>query len=346
MGTSAAYELAVAAARRPTAGNGGEIDYTELVRLGSLAASSHNTQPWTFTVGDSTIRIGPDFSRRCPEVDPDDAHLFKSLGCAAENIVHGATTQGLRAVVRFDPATHHVVVDLSPDPDCTETELARAIPTRQCTKAPYNGRAMDPETLAAIEAAGTGDGVRMILLTETNQIQAVTEFVNRGNQAQFSDHRFRRELISWIRPNDREALATGDGISSRTSGQPTAPTWLAKRIIPLLVTAKTQIKADTTNIASSAGVGVFFTTDDNEAAWVEAGRCYERFALKSTALDVRHAFINQPIEVPALRPKFEQWLGLNGEHAQLMVRFGTGAPMPFSIRRPLDEVIFNTDTDG
>jgi hypothetical protein len=27
--------------------------------------------------------ILPDLSRRCPAVDPDDHHLFVSLGCAA-----------------------------------------------------------------------------------------------------------------------------------------------------------------------------------------------------------------------------------------------------------------------
>ncbi len=179
-----------------------------------------------------------------------------------------------------------------------------------------------------------------------SDVRAVTEFVNRGNHAQFSDPRFRGELVAWIRSNDRESLATGDGLSGRTSGQPTAPSWLAKRIIPLMVTAKSQTKTDTANIASSAGVAVFVTEDNDQPAWVEAGRCYERFALTATALDIRNAFINQPIEVATLRPEFERWLDLDGEHAQLMVRFGTGPKMPYSIRRPVDQVILNSGVDG
>jgi len=45
--------------------------------------SSHNTQCWKFSA--------PGPSRSCPTspalsaVDPDDHHLFVSLGCAAEN---------------------------------------------------------------------------------------------------------------------------------------------------------------------------------------------------------------------------------------------------------------------
>lgn len=86
-------------------------------------------------------------------------------------------------------------------------------------------------------------------------------------------------------------------------------------------------------------MAVFVSRQDDKAAWVEAGRAYQRFALQATALGVRTAFINQPIEVPALRPQFESWLNLSGEHAQLMVRFGHGPTAPFSLRRPIDDVI-------
>lgn len=343
MQSSTTYESAVAAVRQPRPNVGAEPDYRELIRLGSLAASSHNTQPWKFAVSGGSIRITPDFSRRCPVVDPEDAHLFKSLGCAAENIVHAAAAQGLRAEVKFDDEERVVVVRLTPDPTCGETELTRAIPSRQCTKARYDEGALDRVDLATLERAGTGNGVRIILLTDDGHKRAVTEFVNRGNKVQLSDPAWRDELFSWIRSNDRESLESGDGLSGRTFGQPSVPTWLARLLLPVLVRPKSQMKTDGVNIRSSAGLAVFVTKDDDAAAWVDAGRCYERFALQATALDVRNAFINQPIEVPSVRPEFERWLGLKGEHAQLMIRFGTGPQMPFSIRRPLDEVIVSTE---
>jgi hypothetical protein len=49
-------------------------DRLELVRYATLAASSHNTQPWYFQVLPDRIRILPDFARRCPAVDHDDHH--------------------------------------------------------------------------------------------------------------------------------------------------------------------------------------------------------------------------------------------------------------------------------
>ena len=59
----------------------------ELVRCATLAANGHNTQPWRFHLDPDRIMISPDFSRRTPAVDPDDHHLWVSLGCAAENLV-------------------------------------------------------------------------------------------------------------------------------------------------------------------------------------------------------------------------------------------------------------------
>ena len=76
------YEQAVRTAWAPMRVEPGKL---ELVRFATLAANSHNTQPWKFSIKDSSISIAPDYARRCPIVDPDDHHLFVSLGCATEN---------------------------------------------------------------------------------------------------------------------------------------------------------------------------------------------------------------------------------------------------------------------
>lgn len=85
MSATSAYDDAAAQIRRPPAGPG--RDDRELIRMATLAAPSHNTQPWIFTITPDSIVIRADLHRRCPVVDPDDAHLFKSLGCATENLV-------------------------------------------------------------------------------------------------------------------------------------------------------------------------------------------------------------------------------------------------------------------
>jgi hypothetical protein len=64
----ATYDEAVRQVWRPLDRAGGPH---ELVRAATLAANSHNTQPWRFTVSEDEITIAPDINRRCPAVDPD-----------------------------------------------------------------------------------------------------------------------------------------------------------------------------------------------------------------------------------------------------------------------------------
>ena len=334
------YDQAAGDIRRPGAAHAQRgLDARELIRQATLAASSHNTQPWSFRIEHDRITILPDYSRRCPVVDPDDGHLFKSLGCAAENLVHAAAAQGFSTDVRFDADEDAVRVLLHPDATARATKLYRAIPRRQSVKAAYDGRPVDSAEADALAEAGRQSSVRTILLTSDEEKDAVVDYVNQGNAAQLTDRAFRDELVSWIRFNPAEALRKGDGLAGRTNGQPALPGWLGKAIIGFVITPDGQAKTDAATIRSAAGVAVFVSRRDDKAAWVDVGRAYERFALRATALEIRAAFINQPLEVRELRPAFESWLGLEGEHALLMIRFGRGPTAPFSLRRPIDDVI-------
>lgn len=329
MGSVKSYDAAASEVRRP--GKEQSVttpDMRELVRLATLAASSHNTQPWKFRIGRETIEILPDFERRCPVVDPEDAHLFKSLGCAAENLVHAAAAQGCGAEVDFNAITESVLIHLRPCSTPRQTDLFRAITVRQCTKTLYDGSPLANGQLRTLELAGQGAKVRTIFLTDRKRIETVVEYVNQGNQEQLSDPAFRRELISWIRFSPGEALHSRDGLSGRTGGQPSIPRWLAQFIVPFVLTPKTQADTDARNIRSSSAVAIFVAAGDDKTAWVEIGRAYERLALQAAAFELRNAFINQPIEVRSLRPQFESWLGLKEERAHLIVRIGR-APCPF-----------------
>jgi hypothetical protein len=122
-----------------------------------------------------------------------------------------------------------------------------------------------------------------------------------GNSAQMRDPAFMNELKAWIRFNDASALATMDGLSSRSTGNPSLPSWLARLMLPIVMTEKGENDKYAKQLRSSAGVAVFVSERDDKAHWVEAGRACQRFALKATALGLKYAFVNQPVEVPELR---------------------------------------------
>ena len=69
------------------------------------------------------------------------------------------------------------------------------------------------------------------------------------------------------------------------------------------------------------------------------GQACQRFALQANALGLKHAFINQPVEVPALRPELAALVGQPGQRPDLVMRFGYGALLPDAARRPAHEVM-------
>ena len=83
----------------------------------------------------------------------------------------------------------------------------------------------------------------------------------------------------------------------------------------------------------------FVAQENTRMSWINVGRCYERFALQATAFGLRHAHINQAVEVPEVRVQFAEYLGIGDRRPDLLVRFGYGPELPRSLRRPVDEVI-------
>ena len=312
----------------------------ELVRCATLAPSSHNTQCWKFALEPTgrSISVLPDLARRCPAVDPDDHHLFVSLGCATENLVQAALAHGLQGEAQFDAAGNAVRVALEPTRAQT-TPLFTAIPLRQCTRGDYDGKALSSEELALLQRAGSSDTVRLLLLTERPAMEQTLDYVIQGNSAQLADAAFVQELKDWIRFNGSDAVRMRDGLYSASSGNPNIASWIGDLAFRWLLTAKGENDKYALQVRSSAGIAVFVGQTADKAHWVEVGRCYERFALQATALGIRNAFLNQPVEVAALRPPFAAALGLSGQRPDLVVRFGRGPVLPRSLRRPVEAVL-------
>ena len=268
--------------------------------------------------------------------------MFVSLGCATENLVQAAVANGLQADARFDPtAGGRIAVNLESTkrPDA-QSPLFQAITDRQCTRGDYDGQPVSSTELRMLEQAGTGNGVRVQLLTARPMMERVLDYVIEGNVSQMNDSAFVKELKLWIRFSADEALRSGDGLFSGASGVPVLPRWLGSPAMSLFFTAKSENERYARQIRNSAGIAVFVSDANDKAHWIEAGRCYERFALQATALGIRNAFLNQPVEVAAIRPQFASSLGLGPTaRPDLVVRFGRGPTMPLSMRRPVQDVL-------
>ncbi|MEO7240198.1 MAG: Tat pathway signal protein [Sphingomicrobium sp.] len=327
-----------AAARAMRSALRGDPQIHDLIRFATLAANGHNTQPWRFHVEGRAIRIAPDFARRTPVVDPDDHHVFASLGGAAENLAIAAAAQRRPASVEFDSRQPSLIVRLG-EGSGEFAALAAAIPRRQSTRANYDGRPLAVGQLKLLEQAAEVGGIDTVLLTDRRAITRVKQLVIAGNSAQLRDRAFIAELRAWLRFSPAEALRTRDGLFSATSGNPVAPNWLGRQLFDRLFDADAENAKYASAIDSSAGVAVFVAERADPEHWAAAGRASQRFALQATALGLTCAYLNQPVEVAGLRNDLAALAGLPGRRPDIVMRFGRGATLPFSLRRPVPELL-------
>ena len=274
----------------------------ELVRFASLAANSHNTQPWLFHAGDDGgLQLLPDFTRRLSVVDPDDHHMFISLGCAAENLSIAARAKGWTCETSPDPrAGLRFLLSKSearPDP------LFDAILTRQSTRALYDGRVPPKRDLDALAQAAARPGVSLTLLMDRPILDKLRDMTIAANSAQISDPAFVSELKSWIRFNPRAAMSTGDGLFAASTGNPTLPGWIGELMFDQLYSARSENEKLASQIDSSPGVAVFVGEADRPANWIDVGRACQRFLLTATQLGLKCAFLNQAVEWSGFGPK-------------------------------------------
>ena len=269
--------------------------------------------------------------------DPGDHHLFVSIGCATGNWYRRHRPMGagnaifafiLRGQLRFWLGLTKAVV----------SALFNAIPERQSTRGEYDGKPISLNELAMLERVGTGNGVQVVLLPERAAMERVLEYVIQGNTAQMDDRAFVDELKAWIRFSGSDAVRTGDGLYSGSSGNPSVPSWLGSLLFGLFFTPKGENDKYAKHVRSSSGIAVFVSENESPAQWIEVGRCYERFALQSTALGMLNAS-SIPGRGHRAEAQFATFMGFGGRRPDLVVRFGRGPKLSPSLRRPIEAVL-------
>lgn len=309
----------------------------ELIRYATLAANGHNTQPWKFAVKEDAVEIHPDYSRRLPVVDPNDRELWISLGCALENLLVSARAIGYAPEVTYPGAADYIHIHLQADSP-RNSPLFDAVGLRQNTRSEYDGRPIKVQDLDKVQAVPLEPGVTLHYALDPARLETVLDYVNQGNLRQYADKAFVDELIHWLRFNKKEALSSLDGLFSRCSGSPEVPRWLGRMFVAG-AKPQQQADADAKKLRSSPGAVVIASESDDEVAWIRTGQVYERLALEMSSLDIKSAFLNQPVEVTDLRSQFQAAMGLGASWPQLLVRFGYADPMPRSLRRPVEQLI-------
>ena len=85
-------------------------------------------------------------------------------------------------------------------------------------------------------------------------------------------------------------------------------------------------------------LAVLGTETDTLVEWLLAGQALGRVLLRARAEGIDASYLNQPIEVPELRPRLRDMIGASGL-PQLLFRIGYGPEVKPTPRRTADEVL-------
>ena len=305
-----------------------------LVQAATLAPSSHNTQPWLFRLEGAVIELLADRTRALPVNDPDDRELTISCGCALFNLRVAAAAAGLQAQVEPwpDAADTDLLarVHLSPTgAQQADAALQAAMAERRTYRERFAATAIEPKALRSLVDAVHSEGATLAVLDTAEQRLGAAALVAEGDAMQWANPSWRRELAAWMHPRRR-----GDGLTLPALAIPVAQVVVRTFDMGHGVAAKDRQLAD-----ESPVLAVLTTEGDSQRDWLAAGQALQRLLLLGVQLGLQASYLNQPVQVAALRPKLQQLTGRPG-YAQLLLRIGTPTQVkPAAPRRSLADVL-------
>ena len=312
----------------------GALNLQALVQAATLAPSSHNTQPWLFRLAGDVVELLADRTRALPVNDPEDRELTLSCGCALFNLRVAAAAAGLDAKVELLPdaadADLLARVRLVPAKATqADAELQPAMAERRTYRERFAASAIEPKALRSLVDAVRIEGATLTVLDTADQRLGAASLVAEGDAMQWANPSWRRELAAWMHPRRR-----GDGLTLPALAIPVAQMVVRTFDMGHGVAAKDRQLAD-----ESPVLAVLSTEGDTPRDWLAAGQALQRLLLVGVRLGLQASYLNQPVQVAALRPKLQQLTGRPG-HAQLLLRIGSPTKaVPAAPRRPLAEVL-------
>lgn len=314
--------------------------YLWLIEQAIKAPSGHNTQPWLFRLDTDGIEIHPNYERSLPVVDPQNRELFISLGCAVENLVMAASEKGLASVISVDDRGS-IFVRFEPDQTIEPDLLIDQLSIRQTNRNLYDGKLIPEDVLKTLREIQLPEDIKIhYYKKDSENFDLITGLILEGNRIQMENKAFVKELRGWMRLNKQHQDQTNDGLSYAAFGAPNLPLFMVKPIMTALLNSKIQNQSDLQKIKSSSHLVLFTTVSDNLTEWISTGRALQRFLLQSTALGLAHAYMNQPIEVLALKTRIMEDFTF-AEHPQMLLRIGYCNQIAYSKRRAVSEVIIS-----
>ena len=311
-----------------------------IVRFAVLAPSSHNSQPWKFSIKDSTLRLEAERARVLSKSDANYRQLFISLGCALKNCLIAADYAGFGATVVYGgeglDTYVKVTFEKKSDHERDPLHLIVAIPRRHTNRNKYATRLPDQEFLTRMSAL-VDEETQLFFVDESPEKEALADVVAESNIAIMDDVHFREELSGYVKSN---VTSSGVGMPMFGFGMPTPPSFFGSFILKRFNMNKLSKKQDVLLLKKFTPLfGVICTKGDRPESWIKAGALYEAIALSAEQAGINTAPMAAVVEFGEFHKKVQQLLHTD-LRPQVFFRMGyADTPTPHSPRLSGDDVV-------
>jgi hypothetical protein len=317
-----------------------------LVRAAILAANPHNSQPWRFRVTENTIDVFADPGRNIGAIDPFLREMTMGIGCALENLLIAAATEGYSAEIKLQPdpgnPVHAAHILLSPGTRIA-SPLYDAIPRRHTNRGPYDtGRSVSADLLEGLAALGADlPGIRVIWFSTPEARRRIGELIVAAAEAIVADRQQSADSARWFRTSWQKLQTYRDGITLDAQSLPPFVNAAAKMLPPLSQESADHAWLQATrerHVATAAAFGLILVTDARDNAMrLHGGRLWQRMHLWATTKGLAMQPLNQMSE----RADRELQLGIEPRFGtalkELVADAGWQALMPLRIGYPTVE---------
>ncbi|MCD4770997.1 nitroreductase family protein [archaeon] len=241
-----------------------------------LAPSSHNTQPWKFSISESKIQILPDLKKALSIADPVHRELFISLGCAISNLEIAANHYGYAINIdhpkqKTDPI--RIILEKLKKDAQDFPQLKR----RYTDRGKYSQKPLPKDLLKNCREL-CKEGIHLELLVDEDK-EYIARMVYEGDIIQFNNPQYRKELAYWL----RKGVLDGGKISNAVGAF----------VVSTFNLGKTIGKKELSLILSSPVYAVLGSENDNLVDWINIGISYERIALYLSSIGISNHPMNQ-----------------------------------------------------
>jgi hypothetical protein len=320
-------------------------ELTRTVELAVTAPSIHNSQPWRWSVREDGLRLFADRSRWLPVIDPDSHALVLSCGAALylAELALRAAGWTVRVDRLPDPADDDLLATITltgraaPAPELAG--LVAAARRRHTERRPFAQGTLPADTVEALRAAGTGDGVWTHVPHRPEELLDLAVAVSRADRDETTDPDYRAELAAWTRA-DADA---DDGVPAGAVPHLPGPRHsdIPPRDFEVGAAGRQVLNGAQAEQVERPVIAVVCTDDDSRRAWLRAGEALCQLLVAAEDLGVAAAPLTQVTDWPVWRSRLRglmEWPG----YPQTVVRLGlppAGPAAPHAGRRGTDEVI-------